>query len=84
MGQTPESQPSVINIVFDGPPGPHGPRLVEIQDEQGHAVRMPPDGPRLVEVEDDAGHALTVGEWVDQGNGYWSLRIPCHLTASSS
>lgn len=61
---------SVINIVFDGPPGPEGPRLVSIEDDQGRSVTIPPDGPRLVELEDDAGHSIAIGEWVDQGNGY--------------
>lgn len=31
---------SAINIIFSGPPGPEGPRLVEIEDEQGQSIRI--------------------------------------------
>jgi energy-coupling factor transporter ATP-binding protein EcfA2 len=40
------------------------------------------DGPpghesgRFVEVEDESGASVSVGEWVDRGNGLWALRIP--------
>ena len=39
------------------------------------------DGPpshesgRFVEVEDMAGRSVDVGEWIDQGDGYWALRL---------
>ena len=32
--------PSVINIVFDGPPGREGPRFVEVEDDTGHSIRV--------------------------------------------
>jgi hypothetical protein len=69
--------PRVFTFVFDGPPAPHGPRLVEIHDDYGQAVTLPPDGPRLVEIEDDAGHSIMIGAWVNRGDGYWGLRIEC-------
>ena len=40
------------------------------------------DGPpshesgRFVEVEDAAGRSISVGEWIDRGDGFWALRIP--------
>jgi hypothetical protein len=40
------------------------------------------DGPpahvsgRFVEVEDENGASVSVGEWIDRGNGLWALRIP--------
>jgi hypothetical protein len=77
-----DGQPSVINLVFDGPPGPQGPHLVEIADDDGRSVTLPPDGPLLVEIEDDAGHSIAVGRWVDRGDGYWALRIPCRPDSS--
>ena len=39
------------------------------------------DGPpshesgRFVEVEDPAGKSISVGQWIDRGNGLWALRI---------
>lgn len=27
-----------IDIVFDGPPGPIAPRLIEVEDEHGHSI----------------------------------------------
>ena len=30
---------------------------------------------RFVEVEDQDGRGVSVGEWVERGNGYWVLRI---------
>lgn len=27
-----------IDIVFDGPPGPEGPRLIEVEDDTGHSI----------------------------------------------
>lgn len=29
-----------INIIFDGPPGPNGPRFVEIETDDGHSVNV--------------------------------------------
>jgi hypothetical protein len=29
-----------IDIVFDGPPGPEGPRFVEVEDEQGRSIKI--------------------------------------------
>ena len=29
-----------INIIFDGPPGPEGPRFIEVEDEHGRSVRV--------------------------------------------
>jgi hypothetical protein len=40
------------------------------------------DGPpahesgRFVEVENADGYSINVGEWIDRGNGLWSLRVP--------
>ena len=44
-----------VDFVFDGPPGP--------------------EGPRFVEVEDVTGRGVSVGEWIDRGNGLWALRV---------
>ena len=30
--------PRMINLVFDGPPAPDGPRLVEVETDDGHAI----------------------------------------------
>ncbi|GAB1512575.1 hypothetical protein JCM33774_46170 [Actinophytocola sp. KF-1] len=32
--------PSVINIVFDGPPSHEEPRFVEVEDDEGHSIRV--------------------------------------------
>ena len=40
------------------------------------------DGPpshesgRFIEVESPAGRSVSVGEWIDRGDGMWALRIP--------
>jgi hypothetical protein len=40
------------------------------------------DGPpsrqsgRFVEVENSNGASISVGEWIDRGNGLWALRLP--------
>lgn len=40
------------------------------------------DGPpsnesgRFVEVENPQGQSISVGEWIDRGDGLWALRIP--------
>jgi hypothetical protein len=31
---------SHIDIVFDGPPGPEGPRFVEVEDEQRRSIKI--------------------------------------------
>jgi hypothetical protein len=31
---------SAINIVFDGPPGPHGGRLIDVETDDGKSVRI--------------------------------------------
>jgi hypothetical protein len=31
---------SHIDIVFDGPPGPGGPRFVEVEDEQRRSIKI--------------------------------------------
>jgi hypothetical protein len=42
------------------------------------------DGPpshqagRFVEVEDAQGHGISIGTWIDRGDGMWALRIPAH------
>lgn len=71
--------PRVINLVFDGPPAPHGPHLVEITADQGGSATLPPGGPRLVEIEDDTGRSIAIGRWLDRGDGFWALRIACHV-----
>jgi len=68
--------PRVINLVFDGPPAPRGPHLVEITDDQGRSATLPPDGPRLVLIEDDTGRSIAIGKWIDRGDTFWALRIP--------
>lgn len=37
----------------------------------------PPDheAGRFVEVEDDHGRSLSIGEWIQREDGFWSLRI---------
>ena len=45
------------------------------------AINIIFDGPpshksgRFVEIETDDGKSINVGEWIDQGNGFWALRI---------
>jgi hypothetical protein len=58
-------QPSVINIVFDGPPSHEGPRFVEVEDDDGHSIRVGKWVPR-----DDGLWALRI-EWAapDVGPG---------------
>jgi hypothetical protein len=40
------------------------------------------DGPpshesgRFVEVEDETGSSISFGDWIDRGDGLWSLRFP--------
>lgn len=31
---------SAINVIFDGHPGPEGPRFVEIEDDHGKSIRI--------------------------------------------
>ena len=45
------------------------------------AINIIFDGPpnhesgRFVEVENDQGKSIKTGEWIDQKNGFWALRI---------
>lgn len=32
------AQPRVVEVVFDGPPGPEGGRFVEVEDGQGRSI----------------------------------------------
>lgn len=50
-----------INIIFDGHPGPEGPRFVEIEDDNGKSVR----------IGDWSEHKPEGYEH----EGYWQLRI---------
>lgn len=50
-----------INIIFDGPPGPHGPRFVEVEDDEGNGVRIGDWSAHKPEGYEDA--------------GLWKLRI---------
>ncbi len=56
-------QPSVINIVFDGPPSHEGPRFVEVEDDEGHSIRVGEWVPR-----GDGFWALRI-EWTASGAG---------------
>jgi hypothetical protein len=55
MSSTGGRQPSYIDVVFDGPPGPEAGRFVEVEDAHGMSV--------------------SIGEWIDRGDGYWALRL---------
>lgn len=35
-----KSRPEFISIIFDGPPGPEGPRFVEVEDRQGKSIKV--------------------------------------------
>ena len=35
-----------------------------------------PESGRFLEVNDETGKGIKIGEWVDHGDGCWSLRIP--------
>ena len=37
MTEAPDSD--YIDFVFDGPPGPEGPRLIEVEDSQGRSIK---------------------------------------------
>jgi hypothetical protein len=45
------------------------------------AINIIFDGPpshnsgRFVEVENDQGESISIGEWIERDDGYWSLRI---------
>lgn len=34
-----------------------------------------PEAGRFVEVEDAHGMSVSIGEWIDRGDGYWALRL---------
>ena len=52
-----------------------------LPDEVAEAVDVVFDGPpnheggRFVEVENLDGASVSIGEWIDRGNGYWALRL---------
>lgn len=48
----------VIDVTFDGPPGPEAGRFIDVHDTSGKGVK--------------------VGEWIDHGDGTWSLRLAVH------
>jgi hypothetical protein len=35
-----EAKPAPIHIVFDGPPGPDGPRFIEAEDSEGRSITV--------------------------------------------
>lgn len=37
--RAPVSASRIIDVVFDGPPGPDAPRFIEVEDEQGRSIR---------------------------------------------
>lgn len=51
------------------------------REDKSATINIIFDGPpshesgRFVEVENDAGESIRVGEWIDCGDGTWSLRI---------
>ena len=49
-----------INIVFDGPPGPEGPRFVEVETDDGKSIGI---------------GAMQIGAWYKRSDGMWALRI---------
>lgn len=50
--------------------------------KEGEFIDIVFDGPpshesgRFVEVENPQGASISVGEWIDRGDGFWALRIP--------
>ena len=38
MSTEPMDTPAAINIVFDGPPGPEGPRFIEVETDDGYSI----------------------------------------------
>lgn len=53
-----------LNIIFDGPPG---------VAHDGAAIQ--PDGGRFIDTENDFGESIKAGEWSENGDGTWTLRI---------
>lgn len=53
----------------------------EKPDDEGRFIDVVFDGPpshesgRFVEVENERGEGVSVGEWIDRGDGMWALRI---------
>lgn len=62
-----------IDVVFDGPPA-----------HESHPKRWLGIGGRFVEVEDPRGQGISVGEWIDRGNGLWVLRIPMQISTKQA
>ena len=65
------------------PPAPAVPAGEETKAEvDGDFIEIVFDGPpeavsgRFVEVENPQGASISVGEWIDRGDGFWALRIP--------
>ncbi|QIP39681.1 hypothetical protein G9444_2437 [Rhodococcus erythropolis] len=65
------------------PPAPAEPAEEETKAEVGgDFIEIVFDGPpeavsgRFVEVENPQGASISVGEWIDRGDGFWALRIP--------
>ena len=65
------------------PPSPAEPAEEETKAEvDGDFIEIVFDGPpeavsgRFVEVENPQGASISVGEWIDRGDGFWALRIP--------
>lgn len=64
-------------------PAPAEPAGEETKAEvDGDFIEIVFDGPpeavsgRFVEVENPQGASISVGEWIDRGDGFWALRIP--------
>ncbi len=58
-------------------------RLLSADSGVPYPINVVFDGPpsatsgRFVEVETDDGRSIRVGEWIERGDGLWSLRIDC-------
>lgn len=55
-----------VDVVLDGPPSP------VFEPSSG---RSPCPSGHFVEVEDRQRRSISVGEWVDRGDGTWALRL---------
>ena len=59
-----------IDVVFDGPPGPDGPRFIECEDQNGKSV-----GSDQLVVSEDGLWTIKAPAWVKRNDGYWALRF---------
>lgn len=50
----------MIDIVFDGPPGPEAGRFVEVEDVYGNSLSV---------------NAERIAPWIQRVDGYWVLRL---------